>query len=160
EPILLPASPTGSITLSTALVIGLVEETAKVVSVVWWLRDRRLRSELDGLILGAAAGMGFAALETAGYGFVAFVSGFSQALTTPGAGAAFVIGFGIRQMNRQLLVRMALAIFGHGVWTAIVCAAIWRERRGAIVRLTPAVLVAFAIAVGLHALWDWSPLVN
>jgi protease PrsW len=160
EPLLLPAVATGSVTLSAALTIGLVEESAKVVSVLWWLRDRRLRSELDGLILGAAAGMGFAALETAGYGFVAFLSGFGQALSTPGTSAAFVIGFSIRQMNRQLLVRMALAAFGHGVWTAIVCAAIWRERRGAIFRLTPTVVTAFAIAVGLHALWDWSPLVN
>jgi len=160
EPLLLPAAATGSVTISAALVIGFIEETAKIVSVAWWLRDRRLRSELDGLILGAAAGMGFAALETAGYGFVAFLSGFGQALGTPGAGSAFVIGFSIRQMNRQLLVRMALAIFGHGVWTAIVCAAIWRERRGTIFRLTPVVVVTFAIAVGLHALWDWSPLAN
>jgi RsiW-degrading membrane proteinase PrsW (M82 family) len=160
EPLLLPAVATGSVTLSAALTIGLIEESAKVFSVLWWLRDQRLRSELDGLILGAAAGMGFAALETAGYGFVAFLSGFGQALSTPGTSAAFVIGFSIRQMNRQLLVRMALATFGHGVWTAIVCAAIWRERRGAIFRLTPTILAAFAFAVGLHALWDWSPLVT
>src|SRR5262249_32516170 len=135
-------------------------ESAKVGSVwlVWWLHKRRVLSELDGLILGAAAGMGFAALETAGYGFVAFLTGFDQALNTPGATAAFVVTAGIPPMNRQLVVRMALAIFGHGVWTGIVCAAIWRERRASFLRPTGTVIFAFALAVGLHALWDWDPL--
>lgn len=160
EPLLIPVGAGGTVTLGAALVIGVVEESAKVVSVLWWLRDRRVRSELDGLILGAAAGMGFAALETAGYGFVAFLTGFGPALNTPGATTAFVVGAGIRQMNRQLVVRMALAIFGHGVWTGIVCAAIWRERQGAFLRPTASVLGAFALAVGLHALWDWEPLAS
>jgi protease PrsW len=159
EPLLLPPSAAaGEITLGAALLIGVVEETAKVVPVLWFLRDRRVRSELDGLILGAAAGMGFAALETAGYGFAAFLVGFANTLNEPGANVSLALAIGTRQMNVQLLLRMALAIFGHGVWTAIVCAALWRERRGNRVRLTLGVLVAFALAVTLHALWDWSPL--
>jgi protease PrsW len=159
EPLLLPPEASaGEITLGAALLIGVVEETAKVVPVLWFLRDRRVRSELDGLILGAAAGMGFAALETAGYGFAAFLVGFANTLNAPGANVDLALAMGTRQMNVQLLLRMALAIFGHGVWTAIVCAALWRERRGSRVRLTLGVLVAFALAVTLHALWDWSPL--
>lgn len=161
EPLLIPANNIQQgIGLGTALLIALVEETAKVVSVAWFLRDRRLRSELDGLILGAAAGMGFAALETAGYGFVAFLVGFATAAQGQNSTSAALILAGVHLMNRQLLLRMALAIFGHGVWTAIVCAAIWRERGQATFRLTPAVLLAFALAVGLHAFWDWSPLAN
>ncbi len=159
EPLLLPPEASaGEITLGAALLIGVVEETAKVVPVLWFLRDRRVRSELDGLILGAAAGMGFAALETAGYGFAAFLLGFTNTLNEPGANVDLALAMGTRQMNVQLLLRMALAIFGHGVWTAIVCAALWRERRGNRVRLTLGVLVAFALAVTLHAMWDWSPL--
>lgn len=159
EPLLLPPeAAAGEITLGAALLIGVVEETAKVVPVLWFLRDRRVRSELDGLILGAAAGMGFAALETAGYGFAAFLVGFANTLNAPGATVDLALAMGTRQMNVQLLLRMALAIFGHGVWTAIVCAALWRERRGSRVRLTLGVLAAFALAVTLHALWDWSPL--
>jgi RsiW-degrading membrane proteinase PrsW (M82 family) len=160
EPLLLPLASHRSIFsigLTTALLIGLCEETAKVISVAWFLRDRRIRSELDGLILGAAAGMGFAALETAGYGFVAFLTNFAGAASTPGVTMQMAIGTGIREMNMQLLLRMSLAIFGHGVWTAIVCAAIWRERGQSAFRLTPVVVAAFTAAVGLHALWDWSP---
>jgi len=160
EPVLLPLASRrsiGSIELTTALLIGLCEETAKVVAVAWFLRDRRIRSELDGLILGAAAGMGFAALETAGYGFVAFLTNFEIAASNPTVTLQFAIGTGIHDMNVQLLLRMSLAIFGHGVWTAIVCAAIWRERGQSTFRLTPGVVAVFAAAVGLHALWDWSP---
>lgn len=159
EPRLLPQTATTGITLQNAILIGLCEETAKVVCVLWFLRDRRLRSELDGLILGAAAGMGFAALETAGYGFVAFLQGFVNSLAASQS-PMLSVEAGARQMNYQLVIRMALAIFGHGVWTAIVAAAIWRERRQSVFRLTPGVIGAFGIAVGLHALWDWSPLVN
>ena len=160
EPLLLPLASNhsiGSIGLTTALVIGLCEETAKVVSVVWFLRDRRIRSELDGLILGAAAGMGFAALETAGYGFVAFLTSFADTPSSPGGTMQSAIASGIHDMNVLLLLRMSLAIFGHGVWTGIVCAAIWRDRGQSVFRLTPGVVAAFAAAVGLHALWDWSP---
>jgi RsiW-degrading membrane proteinase PrsW (M82 family) len=160
EPVLLPLAShhsIGSIGLTTAIVIGLCEETAKVVSVAWILRDRRIRSELDGLILGAAAGMGFAALETAGYGFVAFLTSFADAASTTVGPMQAAIDAGIHEMNALLLMRMGLAIFGHGVWTGIVCATIWRERGQSAFRLTPGVVAALAAAVGLHALWDWAP---
>ena len=158
EPLFLSASGSG-ITLKSALIVGTVEECAKVVAVLWFLKDKRLRSELDGLILGAAAGMGFAALETAGYGFVAFLAAFTQSLQST-TSASVAIAAGIAQMNHQLLVRMALAIFGHGVWTAIICAVIWRERRNGRIRLTVRVTGALALAIALHAAWDWSPLTS
>lgn len=161
EPVLLPSSAgAGGIDLGSAILIGVVEETAKVISVAWFLRDKRLRSELDGLLLGAAAGMGFAALETAGYGFASFIMGFITTAQQGGTTLAVLLEGGVHGMNHELLVRMALAIFGHGVWTAIVCAVIWRERGQSTFRVTPSVLIAFFIAVGLHALWDWSPLTS
>ncbi len=148
EPLLLPPTLTSSstITLGAALLIALCEESAKVVSVLWFLRDKRLRSELDGLILGAAAGMGFAALETAGYGFVAFLTGFADSLSS-NPSTVIAIDAGLNQMNHSLILRMALAVFGHGVWTAIVCAAIWRDRGQSTFRLTFGVILAFSIAV-------------
>ena len=155
EPVLIPPLAAGKIGLGAAIGIALCEETAKIVAVLWYLRDRRLRSELDGLILGAAAGMGFAALETAGYGFQAFLAGYTDAFANGLPGQAIAVG--IATMNGELLIRMALAIFGHGIWTAIACAAIWRERGTSSFRLTGGVTLAFAIAVTLHALWDWGP---
>jgi RsiW-degrading membrane proteinase PrsW (M82 family) len=134
-------------------IVGIIEEGAKAGAVVWFLRDRRLRSELDGLVLGAAAGMGFATLETAGYGFNAFLGGYTNALGNH-ASTGGAVSAGIAAMTFVLILRMILAVFGHGVWTAIVCAAIWRERGPAVLRITGSVLLAFAISVTLHALWD------
>jgi protease PrsW len=131
--------------LLAALEVGVIEEGAKALAVFWFLRNRRLRNEIDGLILGAAAGAGFAILETIGYALTALRGGFGD-------------GGGIGAMNAVLLMRGLLAIFGHVTWTAIVVAAIWRDRGQRAFRLTGGVLLAFAIAVGLHTLWDGVPI--
>ncbi len=133
--------------LIPALLVGVAEETGKVAALYYFMRDPGLRKEINGLLLGTAAGMGFAALETSGYGFVAFVQGLTQGGTFSGA---------LDAANQQLFARMLLAIFGHGVWTAIVCSAIWRERGNQTFAATRGVIIAFLIAVGLHGLWDFS----
>jgi RsiW-degrading membrane proteinase PrsW (M82 family) len=137
--------------LLSAFEVALIEETAKAIAVFWFLRNERLHNEIDGLILGAAAGAGFAILETILYALTALRGGFGD-------------GGGIGSMNAVLLVRGLLAIFGHVTWTAIVVAAIWRERGQSTFRLNGSVLLAFAIAVGLHTLWDgaapWGVLID
>jgi len=133
--------------------VGVIEEAAKALAIVWFLGDRRLRGERDGLALGAAAGMGFAALETAGYSFTFFLVGFGDSLAHRPSFAS-AIGDGLLWMTVVLLARMALAVFGHGVWTAIVCAAIWRDRGAATLRITWGVALAFGISAMLHGLWD------
>lgn len=150
-----PAFVTGT-GFGAAVGVAACEEAAKVAAVIWFLRDRRLDRELDGLVLGAAAGMGFAALETAGYGFDRFLDGWTYA--GPVAGPLVELKTGVDAMTQVLLLRMLLALFGHGVWSAIVCAAIWRERRAWIIRPTPGVFLAFSLAVLLHAMWDTSPI--
>ena len=159
EPLLIPTAGSQGLSFFDALIVGFCEETAKVIAVLWFLRDRRLRSELDGLILGAASGMGFAAFETAGYGFQSFLLGYTAVLLHSQAPDPFgqAISVGLAQMNTALLLRMALAVFGHGVWTAILCAAIWRDRGQKTFRLTGGVILAYAIAIGLHTLWDSVP---
>jgi len=57
-------------------------------------------------------------------------------------------------MGVVLVARMLVAIFGHGLWTAIICASIWRERRDRTLRITSGVVLAFEISVVLHTLWD------
>ena len=157
EPLLLPHSAgSGGLSLADAFIVGFCEETAKVIAVLWFLRDRRLRSELDGLILGAASGMGFATFETAGYGFQSFLLSYSQALLLS-HNLFQSVSIGLASMNATLLLRMALAVFGHGVWTAILCAAIWRDRGAKTFRLTGGVVLAYLLAIGLHMLWDLTP---
>ena len=120
-----------------AVTIAAIEEPIKVIAVIWFLRRSTNRFRMDGLVFGAAAGMGFAAFETLLFGM-----GYVNAP---------------RVLVEALAVRSVLAPLGHGTWTAITCGVIWGQNtRG---RLTdPRVLGAFALTIGLHALWDWQPL--
>ncbi len=121
--------------LSTAAVTALIEETVKLLGVAWLVRRPSARFAIDGVIYGAAAGMGFAAFETVLYGF-------SRIDILP-------------RLLSTLWYRALLAPFGHGTWTAIACAAIWREKGAGSVRVTGRVLASFAVSLGLHAMWDW-----
>ena len=51
----------------TAFGVGLIEEFVKVLGILIIARRLGHDSEMDGLLLGVAAGMGFAALESNGY---------------------------------------------------------------------------------------------
>jgi protease PrsW len=123
-----------------AFVTGLIEEGAKLTGVYWLLRRRHadLSFEMDGIIVGAAAGMGFAAFEDIGYGFASFHHGLTAVIVT-------------------VWLRQILSAFGHGTWTAIVAGTIWRERRGGRVVITRRVIGAYLLAAALHGLWDWGP---
>lgn len=128
-------------TLTGALLVGLIEESCKALAVIWVLFIRKLHSEIDGVILGAAAGAGFATLETMGYALNSYFEGHP-------------LGQGIAMANGTLLLRGLLAIFGHVTWTAIVVGAIWRDRGQSHFKLTLGVIVAFLAAVVLHGMWD------
>jgi RsiW-degrading membrane proteinase PrsW (M82 family) len=119
--------------------VGLIEESAKLVFPVAVYVRGRYRSEAHGLLFGISSGMGFAALETMGYGFVSLIRS----------------GGDIGILEETLFFRGLLSPAGHAAWTGMVCAVLWRERQ----RLghwvvNGAVLGAFALAVLLHALWD------
>lgn len=121
--------------------VGLIEETAKLIfPLVIFLQGRYLL-ESEGLLFGVASGMGFAALETMGYGFVALLSS----------------GGHVAAMDGELLIRGLLAPTNHAAWTGLVCAVAWRERlRAGRIVLNGAIIGAFLAAVLLHALWDAS----
>jgi RsiW-degrading membrane proteinase PrsW (M82 family) len=131
--------------LGASMAIGLIEESCKAIAVVFFLLNRKLRNEIDGIILGAAAGAGFATLETMLYATTAYFNGFQD-------------GGGVGATNSTLLLRGLLAIFGHVTWTAIVVGAVWRDRGQSRFRLTFGVILAFLIAVTLHGLWDGVPI--
>jgi protease PrsW len=137
----------GSMTLSDAFIVGFSEELAKLIVVLPFLfgTQRRYPTIMHGIVLGAAAGMGFAAFESMGYAFLALVS-------TSGG-----IDQSIAAMHDTIRLRALLAPLGHGTWTAIIAAAMWRERVHGRLPLTLNVLLAFAVSVLLHMLWDYLP---
>ncbi|HEY3229271.1 MAG TPA: PrsW family glutamic-type intramembrane protease [Roseiflexaceae bacterium] len=143
EPLLisLPTNPDRSLTLSAAVVAGLIEEGCKILAVMWVARRMRRDSEMDGLLLGAAAGMGFAALESTGYAFTTFVASRGQ------VGVSIV----------ETILRGMLAPFGHGVWTAILAAVLFRRSAANHFRITGSVVLTYLFVALLHGLWDGLP---
>jgi RsiW-degrading membrane proteinase PrsW (M82 family) len=131
----------GGAGFSTTFVIGLIEEFAKILGVLFIVRRLRHDSELDGLILGAAAGMGFAALESTGYAFSAFLRS--------GGSLSFIVAI--------TLLRGFLAPIGHGTWTAILAGVLFRESQPQQFRFNGKVIGTYLTVSILHGLWDGLP---
>ena len=124
-----------------ALLIGLVEEAAKAVIVaVFLFKSKKSNYILDGLLIGAAVGAGFAAFETAGYIL------------------RFGLNSGLQAMLEIIKLRGFLAPGGHVAWAAIEGAALMyvkgfdkldkkhiNDRRFLLICLIPVVL---------HGVWD------
>ncbi len=123
--------------------IGLIEEFAKILGVMVIARHLRHDSEMDGLILGAASGMGFAALESNGYAFTAF-------LDSSGSISATVA---------VTLIRGLFSPLGHGTWTAILASVLFRESSCCNFRINLHVIWAYLLVSILHAMWNGLPLV-
>jgi protease PrsW len=91
--------------IMSASAAGIIEEVAKVLVVVLIVgRFVRYKWVLNGLLFGAAIGMGFAAFESAGY---AYRSENFEAMVD------------------NLILRGLLSPFMHIVWTANAAAALW-----------------------------------
>ncbi len=131
----------GRLDFLTAFVVGLIEEFTKILGVLAIARHRRHDAELDGLILGAAAGMGFASMESSGYAFVAFL----------GSGGNLSLMVGVT------LLRGILSPIGHATWTAILASVLFRESAAGRFRINGKVVRAYLTVVILHGLWDGLP---
>ena len=129
------------LTFESAFEVGLIEEFAKILGVLVVARHHRHDSEIDGVLLGGAAGMGFAALESSGYVFTAFVD-------SGGSLSALVL---------VTLLRGLLSPVGHGTWTAILASVLFREGAPNRFRINGAVIGAYLTVVVLHGLWDGLP---
>jgi hypothetical protein len=96
------------------------------------------------MVLGAAVGFGFAALESAGYAFTALFGSSGLSL--------------LNLVETEALCGI-LAPFGHGLWTAIIGGALFataaRSRRGP-PRLVGSLVGWYLLIAMLHALWDAS----
>jgi RsiW-degrading membrane proteinase PrsW (M82 family) len=130
-----------NIDFSTAMFVGIIEEFAKILGVLVIFRNRDHDLLLDGIIIGAAAGMGFAALESSGYAFTTFLrSGGSLSSTV-----------------YITLLRGILSPLGHGTWTAILAAVLLRESAPRKFRINLRVIGAYVIVAVLHGLWTGLP---
>jgi RsiW-degrading membrane proteinase PrsW (M82 family) len=122
--------------------VALIEESAKLIipavllTLVVARRTRRQPS--DGLVIGVASGMGFAALETMGYAFTALLSSKGN----------------IGDVEQTLFVRGLMAPAGHTAWTGLTCGALWALIAAPGLKRLLAFAATFAGAVALHTAWD------
>lgn len=126
---------------NTAFLLGpFPEELAKLVIVYLLLSRKKFSYGLQGILIGGAVGVGFAAIESAGY-----------ALST---------GLGGGNIALNLLIRGILAIGGHAVWAAVYGGALALAKgKGS---LTPRCLcnslfvMSWTGAFLLHTIWNFS----
>jgi len=133
---ILPGSGVGA--FFPALLTGAIEETGKALVLLLVVGKPRYRWELNGLLLGAAVGAGFAGFESAGY--------------------AFQLATSLDETFGVIQLRGMLAPGGHVIWTAMIGSAIWRAKGDrpfeTAMLFSPVVVRRWAIAVVLHGLWD------
>jgi RsiW-degrading membrane proteinase PrsW (M82 family) len=124
------------------LFVAVIEEAAKLIVPVLLLfyvlarHGRRLPT--DGLVIGVAAGMGFAALETMGYAFTALLSSQGN----------------IGTVQETLFVRGLTAPAGHTAWTGLTAGALWALTATPNLRHVLTFVGTFIGAVVLHTCWD------
>jgi RsiW-degrading membrane proteinase PrsW (M82 family) len=122
------------------LVVGLIEEFAKLVALVLVASRLAQYNTRDGIVLGAAVGFGFAALESAGYAF--------NSLFTAN-------GVSLGSLVFTEVLRGLLAPLGHGLWTAIVGGVLFHAaQRNQRLRITGSVIGTYLLVSVLHGLWD------
>jgi protease PrsW len=150
-------------TVPGAMLTGLTEETAKMAAVILLMRNKRFTWTLNGLLIGAAVGAGFAAFESAGYAvfnllqwlFVGAVQPVvdlvREVIRVLAAGHDVAEGdvqklvfqtisgqydSAVEWMRHVMRLRAALAPLGHIVWTGLAAAALWKVKGDQRFRMT------------------------
>lgn len=124
-----------------AIITGVVEEVAKAGIVAYFIfREKDMKYTVNGLLIGAAVGAGFAAMESAGYAL------------------RFYLNYGYGTMMDVIFLRAVLAPGGHVVWAAMAGYAMMLVKGDG-----PMSMKVFAQArfwkifwlpVAMHAIWD------
>jgi RsiW-degrading membrane proteinase PrsW (M82 family) len=123
--------------------VGFLEELAKILAFLVVARGMARHTVRDGVVLGAAVGFGFAALESSGYAFGAL-------LVRDGNTVRLSLG----NLVFTELLRGILAPVGHGLWTGILGGVLFGASRNGHLRLTLGVLATYVGVSLLHGLWD------
>lgn len=131
----------GPLTYFGAIMTGIIEETGKVIVIAYFLRGKKEKYILNGLLIGAAVGAGVAVFESAGYAFTAINNIKLESL-----------------MFDTIIGRGLYSVGGHVAWAAMCGAALARVKGSKALSLNcigdMRFLQFFFIAAILHAIWD------
>ena len=124
-----------------AAAAGIVEEAGKALALLLVVNRLRYPYILNGLLFGAAVGTGFAIFESAGYAFVFGMRGGASAM-----------------MDIITLRGLLSVLGGHGLWTGLVGAALWRVRGPGPLRkemlADPRFLRVLGLVMAMHMVWN------
>lgn len=129
----------------------LPEELAKCLIVTIFLCRKKYNYGLQGILIGGAVGVGFSAMESAGYALQIFDIGIQNAMGT---------NIIIRSMADILVRRGVLAIGGHVVWAALYGGALALIKGKG--KMSPKCFanslfwLTFSVAFLLHTAWNFS----
>ena len=125
-----------------AAIAGPEEESAKLLAMIVVASAAKYRFKLNGLLVGAAVGMGFAAFESAGYAFTVLLG-----------------GGGVEDMVFNINMRGLMSPFCHIVWSAIAGCALWRVVGGKKFEwrmlCDENFMRLFLVPVILHMIWNF-----
>lgn len=121
-----------------ALLIGIIEETSKLVIAAYFVNKLKIKRIFNGLLIGAAVGTGFAAFEN-----IQYMVNNGQLATISGA-----------------LQRAAFSISDHTEWCAIATAGLVIVKGAQSLTASTFTNVRFLKFLGLviilHMMWDWN----
>ena len=137
---------------------GPIEEAGKLIALLVMVRSSQYHYKLNGMLMGAAIGTGFAVFESMGYALSGLLDGV--VFETLDNSSESLLDGPVAYMQQIIFIRGVLSPLGHIVWTAIAGAALWRVKgkqpfqvgmlaNGKFWHL-------FVICVVLHSLWDVS----
>lgn len=148
---------------------GMVEEPAKLILVYIYLRKKNYRYALNGALIGAAVGTGFAIIESILYTFDYLQEGMLLALMAVSADGTSLLeifetfplvwAVGVSNGLMTAVARAATAISGHGIFAALYGFALvkakGKEELNPSHLVNPTFLAYFGISILLHALHNY-----
>lgn len=120
---------------------GVVEEFAKIALVVLLAWRLPVKNARTGLFVGGAVGFGFSVIEDIQYVEMAWARGLAEHRP-------------VSALIAVVLLRQAINVFTHPMWTALLGAAVFAAARNGRFRLTWGVLGAYLAVAAAHSLYD------
>jgi protease PrsW len=132
--------PVYELNLQGAVTVGIIEEVGKLLIAAYFIKQLQVKYILNGLLIGAAIGAGFAAFESAGYAF------HQGAL------------FGDEAMLANIVDRAWMSIGSHVTWAAIAAGALVYVKKQSELSFDHIKDVRFlkllAVPIILHSAWN------
>jgi protease PrsW len=141
--------PAGTDHIWSALLTGVIEESGKVLAILIFARNKKHSFILNGMLIGAAVGAGFATFETAGYIDNVLIEAMWQHVSINGM---------LPVLMNVTFTRAILSPGGHVAWAALTGGAIFMIKGAQDFRFSmlgdKRFLRIFAIVIVLHGIWD------